>query len=155
MPEQPEIVAHALTAIVATWLGLIVLTRSTHRRGARLFAVLAGYLVAWSVAIIIRLTSESGVIAPVRAVEAFAAFMLPVTTLHVVLALTVEGSRTAAQRTVLVVAYALSIAVAIAAVLFPEQQLRVTPPHLALPGIPGEVLGWSWIAARILILVAA
>jgi DNA-binding SARP family transcriptional activator len=107
------------------------------------------------VAIIIRLTSESGVIPPVRAVEDFAAFMLPVTTLHVVLTLTVEGSRSTAQRAVLVIAYGLSIAVAIGAVLFPEQQLRVTPPHLVLPGISGEVLGWSWIAARILILVAA
>jgi DNA-binding SARP family transcriptional activator len=156
MPEQLEIVAHGLTAILATWLGLIVLTRSTHQRGARLFALLAVYLVVWSVAIMLqRLTTELGVVAPLNAVEDLAAFLLPVTTLHVALALTVEGRRSTAQQAVLVAAYLVSIAMALGAVFFPEQQLRVTPPHLTLPAISGELLGWSWIAVRILILVAA
>ncbi len=156
MPEQLEIVAHGLTAILAMWLGLVVLTRSTVRRGARLFALLALYLVVWSVAIIIqRLTTEPGVVAPLNAIEDVAAFLLPVTTLHVALVLTVEGRRSAAQQAVLVTAYALSVVMAGGAVLFPEQQLRVTAPHLVLPGISGEVLGWSWIAARIVILFAA
>ncbi len=156
MSEQLEVVTHGLTAVLATWLGLIVVTRSTHRRGARLFALLALYLVVWSVAIIVeRLTTEPGVVAPLNALEDVAAFMLPVTTLHVALVLTVEGRRSTEQQVVLVIAYLVSIAMAVGAVFFPEQQLRVTPPHLVLPGISGEVLGWSWIAVRILILVAA
>ena len=156
MSEQLEIVAHGLTAILATWLGLIVVTRSTHRRGARLFALLCLYLVAWSVAIIVqRLTADPALIGSLNAVEDFAAFLLPVTTLHIALVLTVEGRRSTAQQAVLVTAYVLSIAMAVGAVFFPEQQLRVTPPHLVLPGISGEALGWSWIAARIGILVAA
>jgi len=157
MPEQLEIVAHGVTALLATWLGLIVLTRSAHRRGARLFALLALYLVAWSVAIVVqRLTSQPAtVVGPLNAIEDVAAFMLPVTTLNIALVLAVEGPWSRTQQVVLIVAYVLSIAMALGAVFFPEQQLRVSSPHLVLPGLSGEVLGWSWIAARILILVAA
>ena len=157
MPEQLEIVAHGVTAILATWLGLIVLTRSAHRRGARLFALLTLYLVAWSVAIVVqRLTSQPAtVVGPLNAIEDVAAFMLPVTTLNIALVLAVEGPWSRTQQVVLVAAYVLSIAMALGAVFFPEQQLRVSSPHLVLPGVSGEVLGWSWIAARILILVAA
>jgi len=157
MPEQLEIVAHGVTAILATWLGLIVLTRSAHRRGARLFALLTLYLLVWSVAIIVqRLTSQpETVIGPLNAVEDVAAFMLPVTTLNIALVLAVEGRWSTTQQVVLIAAYALSIAMALGAVFFPEQQLRVSAPHLVLSGISGEALGWSWIAARILILVAA
>ena len=93
MPEQLEIVAHGVTAILATWLGLIVLTRSAHRRGARLFALLSLYLVVWSVAIVVqRLTSQPAtVVGPLNAIEDVAAFMLPVTTLNIALVLAVEG----------------------------------------------------------------
>ena len=157
MPEQLEILAHGVTAILATWLGLIVLTRSAHRRGARLFALLTLYLVAWSVAIVVqRLTSQPAtVVGPLNAIEDVAAFMLPVTTLNIALVLAVEGPWSRTQQVVLVAAYGLSIAMALGAVFFPEQQLRVSSPHLVLPGVSGEMLGWSWIAARILILVAA
>ena len=44
---------------------------------------------------------------------------------------------------------------AVGAVFFPDQQLAVSPPHLELPGIPGEVLGWAWIVARMFIFGAA
>jgi DNA-binding SARP family transcriptional activator len=156
MPEQLEIVAHGVTAVLATWLGLTVLTRSGRRAEARLFALLAGYLVVWSVAIIIqRLTLEPGVIRPLNAIEDVAAFLLPVGTLHISLVLAVEGRRSALQHAVLVGAYAISIAIAIGAVAFPDQQVQVTAPHLELPGVSGEALGWSWIVARILILAAA
>ena len=81
MPEQLELVAHGVTAILATWLGLIVLTRSAHRPGARLFGLLTLYLVAWSVAIVVqRLTTQpEGIIGPLNAVEDVAAYLLPVT----------------------------------------------------------------------------
>ena len=36
--EQLEIVAHGVTAILATWLGLMVVTRSPRRVGAGTFA---------------------------------------------------------------------------------------------------------------------
>ena len=44
---------------------------------------------------------------------------------------------------------------AVGAVIAPDQRFSVTPPHFQLPGIPGEVFGWAWIVARILIFAAA
>ena len=156
MPEQLEIVAHGVTAILAVWLGLIVLTRAAGRPGARIFALLAGCLFVWSIAIIIqRLTREPSVAAPVNAVEDVAAFLLPALTLHIALVLAVEGRRSAVQQVVLVATYVVCGAMGIGAVFFPDQQLSVSPPHLDLPGIPGEVLGWAWIVVRILVFGAA
>ena len=40
-------------------------------------------------------------------------------------------------------------------VVAPELEPRVAPPHLSFPGIPGEVVGWAWIAFRVAIFAAA
>ncbi|HEY7735872.1 MAG TPA: histidine kinase N-terminal 7TM domain-containing protein, partial [Candidatus Limnocylindrales bacterium] len=157
MPEHLELIAHGATAILATWLGLIVLTRARQQPGARIFAALTGCLVIWSLAIIVeQLSTQPGTVnRSFRAIEDVTAYLLPVGTLHVALALAVEGRRSAIQQGTLLVIYAVSLLVALGAVLFPEQRLAVTPPHLELPGIPGEALGWAWIAARVFILAAA
>jgi DNA-binding SARP family transcriptional activator len=157
LPEHLELIAHGATAILATWLGLIVLTRARQQPGARIFAALTGCLVIWSLAIIVeQLSTQPGTVnRSFRAIEDVTAYLLPVGTLHVALALAVEGRRSAIQQGTLLVIYAVSLLVALGAVLFPEQRLAVTPPHLELPGIPGEALGWAWIAARVFILAAA
>jgi DNA-binding SARP family transcriptional activator len=156
LPELLEIIAHGVTAILATWLGLIVLTRAGRQPGARLFAFLTSLLVVWSLAVIIqRLTSDAGVRPPINAIEDVAAFLLPAATLHIALSLTVEGRRTRLQQATLVGTYLLSGAVALGAIFFPDQQLNVTPPHLELLGIPGAAIGWAWIGLRILIFGAA
>jgi DNA-binding SARP family transcriptional activator len=153
---QLEIGAHGVTAILATWLGLVVVTRAGRQPGARVFGFVTLLLVVWSVAIIIqRLTGDASVRPPVNAIEDVAAFLLPAATLHIALALTVEGRRSTTQQTVLIVTYGLCVAVALGAVFFPNQQLAVDPPHFALPGIPGVVFGWGWILVRILIFAAA
>jgi DNA-binding SARP family transcriptional activator len=90
-----------------------------------------------------------------NAVEDVAAFLLPAATLHVALALTAEGPMSPNQRRALVAAYVLCGAVALEAVFFPDQQLAVSPPHLEPFGIPGEIIGWAWILARLVILGAA
>jgi DNA-binding SARP family transcriptional activator len=155
-PEQLEIIAHGVTAILATWLGLIVLTRAGRRPGARSFVFLTSLLVIWSLAIIIeRLTGDDSIRPPVNAIEDVAAFLLPAATLHVALNLTVEGRRSVLQQATLVVTYLLSTAVAAGAVFFPDQELAVTPPHFELPGISGAVFGWGWIGVRIVIFGAA
>jgi DNA-binding SARP family transcriptional activator len=155
-PEQLEIIAHGVTAILATWLGLMVLTRAGRQAGARTFAFLTSLLVVWSLAIIVqRLTSDTGLIPAVNAIEDVSAFLLPAATLHVALNLTVEGRRSILQQTTLVGTYLLSAAVAVGAVFFPDQGLNVTPPHFELPAIPGEVLGWGWIGVRVVIFAAA
>ena len=155
-PGQLEIAAHGVTAILATWLGLTVITRARHRRGAVVFSLLCAYLVTWSVAIIVqRLTRDPSVIRPLNAVEDVAAFLLPAGTLHIALALAVEGRRSSLQRAVLGVTYAICVAMAIGAVFFPDRQFSVSPPHFEIAGIRGEVFGWAWIAARVAIFGSA
>ena len=156
MAGELEIGAHGITAILATWLGLIVLTRAGGQRGARVFAFVTGLLVVWSLAIIIeRLSTDPGVDVTFNAIEDVAAFLLPAATLHVALALTVEGNFSVMQRRTLIASYVLCAAVALEAVVLPDQPLAVTTPHLAPFGMPGEILGWAWILARILIFGAA
>jgi DNA-binding SARP family transcriptional activator len=133
-----------------------VVTRAGRRPGATVFGLVCLYLVAWSVAIVIeRLTNEPAVLRPLNAVEDAAAFLLPAGTLHIALTLATEGRRSRLQQGVLVATYLLCGAMAAGAVFFPDQQFSVTPPHFELPGIPGEVFGWAWIAVRIAIFLAA
>lgn len=51
MPEQLEIAAHGITAILATWLGLTVTLRAGRLPAARAFGLIALFLVTWSVAL--------------------------------------------------------------------------------------------------------
>jgi DNA-binding SARP family transcriptional activator len=113
--------------------------------------------VVWSVAIMVqRLTADLETLSrPLNAIEDVAAFLLPVGTLHIALSLAVEGRRSTAQNVLLVATYAISGMMAAGAVLFPDQQFSVSPPHFELRGIPGEVFGWAWIAFRMVIFGAA
>ena len=151
-----EIAAHGVTAVLATWLGLMVVTRSGQRPGARSFAFLTTLLAIWSLAIMVeRLTSDAAVASALHAAEDFTAFLLPAAVLHVALGLAVEGRRSPAQDTALVLTYLVCGAMAVAAVLFPDARFAVTPPHFSLPFIPGAVFGWAWIVARVAIFAAA
>jgi len=154
--ELLEIGAHGVTAVLATWLGLVVATRTRRQPAAGVFSLLCLYLVGWSLAIIVqRLTHDPAMLRPARAVEDVGAFLLPAGTLHIALLLAVEGRRSTLQNAALLVTYLLCGAMAAGAVIAPDQRFTVTPPHFELPGVPGEVFGWGWIVARILIFVAA
>jgi DNA-binding SARP family transcriptional activator len=154
--EQLEIVAHGVTAILATWLGLMVLTRSSRPAGARSFALLTALLTVWSVAIIVqRLTTDAGVGRTLASAEDAAAFLLPAATLHVALDVTVEGPRSRLQQLTLVASYAVCGVMALGAIVFPEQQFAVSAPHFQLANVPGEVFGWAWIGVRIGIFAVA
>jgi DNA-binding SARP family transcriptional activator len=156
MAEQLEIAAHGVTTVLATWLGLIVLTRAGRQRGAAVFAFVSGLLVIWSLAVIIeRLGADPAVDTTFNAIEDVAAFLLPAAILHVALSLTVEGPLSATQRWALAIAYVACGAAALQAVVFPDQPLAVNPPHLEMAGIPGAVIGWAWILVRLAIFGAA
>jgi hypothetical protein len=145
-----------VTAVLATWLGLVVATRARRQPAAGVFSLLCLYLVGWSVAIIVqRLTTDPTILRPAKAVEDLGAFLLPAATLHIALALAVEGRRSTLQNVALLITYLASGAMALGAVFFPDQRFSVTPPHFELPAVPGEVFGWAWIVARILIFLAA
>jgi hypothetical protein len=151
-----EIGAHGVTAVLATWLGLVVLTRARRQPAAGVFSILCLYLVGWSLAIIVqRLTHDVAILRPARAVEDLGAFLLPAGTLHIALSLAVEGRRSTLQNAVLLLTYLICGAMAVGAVIAPDQRFSVTPPHFELPGVPGEAFGWGWIIARILIFGAA
>jgi hypothetical protein len=57
-PQQLEVTAQSLTAVLAVWLGLTVLTRSA-APPARVFSFLALALVAWSSSVIVQRLSTS------------------------------------------------------------------------------------------------
>ncbi|MEP6680574.1 MAG: BTAD domain-containing putative transcriptional regulator [Chloroflexota bacterium] len=152
MPGLLEVLAHGITALLATWLGLTVLTRSPRRLSARVFAFITLLLVVWSVAITIqRLPHAPEVSRALHATEVVAAFLLPAATVHVAVALTVEGPMSRWQRIVCVTAYLVCGVASTLAAIDPALEFRVTPPQFSLPGIPGPVFGWAWIGFRLVL----
>jgi DNA-binding SARP family transcriptional activator len=157
MAELLDIVVKGGMALLATWLGLVVLTRAPRHSGARIFGVLTACLVGWSVAVLIQRLSVHPELVnrPLRAVEDVTASLLPALVLHISLSLAVEGRRSSLQQAALALAYAACVAVGVGAALFPDQRVAITPPHLELPWVSGVALGWAWVAGRVLILAAA
>jgi DNA-binding SARP family transcriptional activator len=156
MPEQLEVVAHGATAMLATWLGLTVALRAPRSPGARAFGVLAVLLVAWSVSIIVRrLTVDPAVDEVARWFEVAGAALLPPAVLTVATALTVER-RTPRWLAILLGGFwAVSIAITALTIAAPDLEPRIAAPHLELPGIRGEVVGWAWIVFRVAIFAGA
>lgn len=156
MAGQLEIGAHVVTAILATWLGVTVVTRAPTTRASRVFGWVTLLLAAWSTAIIVeRVSSAAAVQTAFRSVEDTAAFLLPAATLHIVLAFTVEGSLTRIQRSTLWFAYLLGATTALQAIVDPADHIAVDPPNLALGPIPAVLLGWIFIVLRVAIFALA
>jgi DNA-binding SARP family transcriptional activator len=144
-----EVGAHGLTAVLATWLGLLVLTRARQAPGANVFVLLSTLLVIWSVAIIgQRLGQNEGMHPLLNAVEDFAAFLLPAATAHLGISVALEGRRSAWASAVLAVGYGVGIAASVQAAVDPDHPILPAPPHFEPLGLPGEVLGWGFILVR-------
>ena len=143
MPGLLEVAAHGVTALLATWLGLTVLVRSPRRLSSRVFAFLTLLLVVWSVAIIIeRLPHDPDVTRIAHVLEVVPAFLLPAATVHIAVALTVEGRISLAAGRARG-PYAVCALAATLGAIDPALEFRVTPPQFSLPGIPGAVFGWA------------
>ncbi len=156
LPEQLEVFAHGATAMLATWLGLTVGLRAPRRAGARAFGVLVVLLVTWSVSIIVRrLTEDADVSEVARWFEVAGASLLPPAVLTLATALTVERKTPPWLAISIVFLWSISIAVVVASIVDPALEPRVSPPHLSFPGISGEVVGWAWIAFRVVIFSGA
>jgi DNA-binding SARP family transcriptional activator len=148
--ELLEVVAHGVTAVLATWLGLLVLTRARRTPGAPIFSFLCLLLVAWSVAIVVqRLGGDPAVKPAINLVEDAAAFLLPAVTTHLAISIAIEGRRPSSANVVLVAGYALGIAAAIQATLDPSHEIRFTEPNFAPFGISGAAVAWAFAAARL------
>lgn len=151
-----ELAAHGVTAILATWLALLVLTRGRRPPGVWAFASLCLLLVVWSVAIIVQRTGTVDSIHPtLNAIEDAAAFLLPAVTLHIALIVAIEGRRPAGATVLLVAAYALAVLTGVQAVLDPAHPIVVNGPSWSPFGIPGPLVGWAFIALRAVIWGAA
>lgn len=147
-----ELAAHGVTAVLAMWLGLLVLTRGRRPSGAWVFAVLCGLLVIWSVAIIVQRTgTETGIHAVVNLVEDTAAFLLPAVTLHIALVVAIEGRRPRGATALLLSAYALAAVTIVQAAVDPQHPIVVNGPSWSPLGIPGPIVGWAFILARAVI----
>ena len=145
-----ELAAHAAIAVLATWLGLLVVTRSRRSRGAPVFGFICLLLVVWSVAIIVqRIGTVDGIHPAVNAIEDVAAFLLPPATVHIAISVAIEGRRSLLATGLLVSGYAFGIAAGLQALVDPAHPIIVDGPPFWEPfGMPGAAAGWAFIALR-------
>ncbi len=154
--ESLELAAHGTTAVLAIWLGLTVITRARRVPAASAFALLCALLATWSASILIQhLTSDAAVADQLGRLENAAGSLVPAVTLHVAVVFSGEGPRPPFQRIAIAVAYAISIVMALVALVAPDQAWQLAPPHFSWGSVSGEVFGWIWIAARLAMLTLA
>ena len=153
-PQQLEVAAHSLTAVLGVWLGLTVLTRSG-APAARIFAFLALALVAWSSSVIVQRLSTSVAAGQVgHAVEELAAAVIVPATAHFSLVIATEGRPSRGRVRVIALVYVLNVLFAVPGVVDPAAPIAIGAPQMALGPVHGAVLGWAWIATRLATLVA-
>lgn len=149
MPALLEVLAHGVTAILATWLGLLVLTRSGRAAGAPVFSFLCLLLVTWSVAIIVqRVGADPLVKPPINLIEDIAAFLLPPATLHIAISVVFEGRRSPLATTLLVSGYLIALCAIAQAALDPGHPIGFGADSFAPLGIPGVIVGWGFAVVR-------
>ena len=147
-PQQLEIAAHSLIAVLGSWLGLTVFTRA-RTLPSRVFTVLSLALVVWSCAIILqRLSSSTSAIHTGRAIEEMAAALIVPATAHLSLAIASEGHPTIGRRRLIAVLYVLSVLFALPGILTPTP-IQLVSPNLSIGPVPGAVLGWAWNIYRL------
>ncbi len=147
-PQQLEIAAHSLIAVLGLWLGLTVLIRS-RALASRVFTVLSLALAVWSCAIILqRLSSSAGAIHTGRSIEEMAAALIVPATAHLSLAIATEGHPTIGRRRVIAVLYVLSVLFALPGILTPTA-VQLVSPNFSLGPVPGALLGWAWVVYRL------
>ncbi len=148
-PQQLEVAAHSLIAVLGVWLGLTVFTRS-RAVPARIFTILALALVVWSCAIILqRLSSVLSAVQIGHAIEEAAGALIVPATAHLSLAIATEGNRTGGRRWGIGSLYVLSVLFALPGIVNPAAPVSLVAPHLSLGPVPGAVLGWGWILSRL------
>jgi DNA-binding SARP family transcriptional activator len=148
-PEQLEVAAQSLIAVLGAWLGLTVFTRSRALPG-RMFTFLSLSLVVWSCAIILqRLSTSASAVQIGHAIEETAGALIVPATAHLSLAIATEGHPTGGRRLVIAMLYPVSLLFALPGIIDPGNPISLVAPHLSLGPISGEVLGWAWITSRL------
>jgi hypothetical protein len=151
---QLEVAAHSLTAVLGVWLGLTVLTRS-RTPPARVFAFLSLALVAWSSSVIVqRLSISVSAREIAHAVEELAAALILPATAHFSLVIATEGHPSRRRIRAVGLAYLLNVLFALPGAFDRAAPIAISAPQLSLGPVPGAVLGWAWIATRLVTLLA-
>jgi hypothetical protein len=146
LPGGLELAAHAVTATLATWLALLVGTRST-APASRVFCVVALSAAAWSTSILVnRLTTVPDVAVVARALEDIAVAVLVASTAHLALEIAAESRLSARSRVGVPSLYVANVLLALPPALDPQ----LSPPALAASGaMPDALFGWLWILTRL------
>jgi DNA-binding SARP family transcriptional activator len=135
--------------VLATWLGLLVLTRAGRAAGAPVFSFLCLLLVVWSLAIIVQRTGGDPSVHPaLNLLEDGAAFLLPAATLHIALAVAIEGRRSALATGLLVAGYVVGGLAVMQAALDPANPIGFSEPGFALGFLSPTATAWAFAAAR-------
>ncbi len=146
---QLEVIAQALSAVLAVWLGLTVATRS-RSPAARVFALLALGLATWSSSIVLqRLTTSAAAAVPARALEELMAALCLGGIAHFALVIVTDGHPSRRQLAITALSYLILGAFAIPQIVDPTHPIAIGPPHLSLGPVSGPVLGWAWVVARL------
>jgi DNA-binding SARP family transcriptional activator len=150
IPDQLEVIAQALSAVLGVWLGLTVGTRS-RAPAARVFALLALDLATWSSSIVLqRLTTSPDAMAQARALEELTGAALGLAGIaHFALVIATDGRPSRRQLAITALSYVILVAFAFPGIVNPGTPVAISPPHPALGPIPGEILGWAWVVARL------
>ena len=149
LSELLEIGAHGITAVLATWLGLLVLTRAGRAAGAPVFSFLCLLLVLWSASIIVQRTgADPGVHPTLNLIEDAAAFLLPAATLHIALAVAIEGRRSALATALLLAGYLVGGLAIAQAIVDPTHPIGFAAPGFALPGLSSDSTAWTFAVVR-------
>lgn len=149
MSAQLEVIAQAVSAVLGVWLGLTVATRS-RSPAARVFAVLALELATWSSSIVLqRLTTSPDVIVPARALEELMAALGLGGIAHFALVIATDGRPSRRQLAIAAVNYAVLVAFALPGIVDRATPVAIPAPNFSLGPIPGAVLGWAWVVARL------
>jgi hypothetical protein len=150
-PQQLEIAAQSLIAVLGVWLGLTVATRS-RTLPARVFSVLSLALVVWSCAIILqRLSTSLDAVLVGRRIEELGAAVIVPATAHLSLAVASEGHPTTGRRRVIALAYLVSALFALPGILT-GSLIQLTEPNLSIGPVSGFLLGLAWVVFRLAIL---
>ncbi len=144
-----EVVAQAIAALLAVWLGLTVATRSS-LPVARVFTFLALVVATWSSSIIVqRLSTSADARAVGRSIEDIAAALAIGGLAHFALSVSTDGHPSRRQLAIVVFGYVILVAFGIPTIFHFDAQVAPNPPHFSLGPIPGAVLFWGWVAARL------
>src|SRR3954467_287210 len=146
-----EIGALLVTAALALWLGLTVATRSG-TPVARLFAVLAITIAAWSTSLLVeRLSDAPRAISAGHAVGELTSALAIAATAHLALLIASEGHPSRRRVAVVGVGYVVIVGLSLPSFLDPA----ISPAAMAKGPLPGSIFGWSWILARLVALGVA